>query len=43
MRCGFDSINYFSCLFKRNYNIFLIKYRNEYREVSNVILKEDMK
>ncbi|EGT4225617.1 AraC family transcriptional regulator [Clostridioides difficile] len=43
MRCGFDSINYFSRLFKRNYNISPTKYRNEHREVSNVILKEDMK
>ncbi|MDX5750490.1 AraC family transcriptional regulator [Clostridioides difficile] len=43
MRCGFDSINYFSRLFKRNYNISPTKYRNEHKEVSNVILKEDMK
>ncbi|HBG6914569.1 AraC family transcriptional regulator, partial [Clostridioides difficile] len=43
MRCGFDSINYFSRLFKRNYDVSPTKYRNEHREISNVILKEGIK
>ncbi|AXU28026.1 helix-turn-helix domain-containing protein [Clostridioides difficile] len=29
MRCDFDSINYFSHLFKGDYNISSTKYRNE--------------
>lgn len=43
MRCGFDSINYFSRLFKKNYNISPTQYRHEHKDASNVFLKDNIK
>ncbi len=43
MRCGFDSINYFSRLFKKNYNISPTQYRHEHRDASNIFLKDNIK
>lgn len=41
MRCGFDSINYFSRLFKKNYDISPTKYRHEHRDACSILLKNN--
>lgn len=43
MRCGFDSINYFSRLFKKNYDVSPTKYRNEHGDTRSILLKDNNK